>query len=101
MDNAKKHKKILGLNPLMWLLIVVFVFLQYELWFQSDGILKMMSLHHQVAAQDQKNAQLEQKNSVLTSQVSQLQNSTAAVEASARNELGMIKKGETYYRVVQ
>jgi len=46
-------------------------------------------------------ARLEQRNQALAADVAELKSGEAAVEDRARAELGMIKPGETFYRVVE
>ena len=47
------------------------------------------------------NAGLRQRNDALAAEVQDLKSGEAAVEERARSELGMIKPGETFYRVVE
>ena len=54
-----------------------------------------------MAAQQAENARLEQRNQALAADVAELKSGEAAVEDRARAELGMIKPGETFYRVVE
>ena len=58
------------------------------------------ALRAQVAAQTHENAGLKQRNDALAAEVRDLKSGVAAVEERARSELGMIKPGETFYRVV-
>ena len=44
---------------------------------------------------------LKQRNAALAAEVEDLKSGEAAVEDRARSELGMIKPGETFYRVVE
>ena len=44
---------------------------------------------------------LQYRNDALAAEVEDLKSGEAAVEERARNELGMIKPGETFYRVVE
>ena len=44
---------------------------------------------------------LQQRNDALAAEVEDLKSGEAAVEERARSELGMIKPGETFYRVVE
>ena len=46
------------------------------------------------------NLRLQQRNEALAAEVEDLKSGGAAVEERARSELGMIKPGETFYRVV-
>jgi cell division protein FtsB len=82
------------------LLILLLVFLQYRLWFETGGILDMLRTRKTLAIQAQVNDALKKRNEKLALQVHYLQASNAAVESRARGELGMIKKDEVFYQVV-
>ena len=58
-------------------------------------------LEAQVAHQTQDNEGLRQRNQALAAEVKDLKDGEAAIEERARSELGMIKPGETFYRVVE
>lgn len=83
------------------LLIVLIILIQYRLWFDAGGILAMQRLKKQLALQTAQNNQLKQRNDDLVNQVQHLQTNQDAIESRARQELGMIKKGETFYQLVQ
>lgn len=83
------------------LLVILLLFLQYRLWFDSGGILDMLRLKKRLAQEVQKNEQLKQRNDSLMRQVIYLQKNQDAIESRARQELGMIKKGETFYQTVE
>jgi len=74
--------------------------LQYRLWVGDGGIFDTRRLQQVVDQQSESNTQLQLRNSVLEAEVADLHNSGAAIEAHARSELGMIRKGETFYLVV-
>lgn len=74
--------------------------LQYRLWVGDGGIFDTRRLQKVVDEQAESNTQLQLRNSVLEAEVADLRNSGAAIEAHARSELGMIRKGETFYLVV-
>lgn len=82
-------------------LVILFIFLQYCLWFQSGGIRDMMQLKKQYKVEALQNEQLKKRNQKLIAQVKHLQKNNEAVESRARYELGMVKKGETFYQVVK
>jgi cell division protein FtsB len=89
------------LNILAAALFAVLFFLQYRLWFESDGIRDMMQLKKNLSKQTDENEKLKKLNEDLMFQVQRLQNSKDAAESRARNELGMIKKDETFYQIVK
>jgi len=74
--------------------------LQYRLWVGDGGVFETRHLQQTVYQQSQANTQLQLRNSVLQAEVADLRNSGAAIEAHARSELGMIRKGEAFYLVV-
>jgi cell division protein FtsB len=83
------------------LLVIFFLFLQYRLWLEPGGILDMLYLKKHLAQESQENVQLKKRNEALKHQVLYLQKNQNAIESRARQELGMIKKGETFYQVVE
>jgi cell division protein FtsB len=82
------------------ILILLFVWLQYKLWYTDGGLLELWSLKQTIAEQQNTNAALEAKNKVLAAEVEDLKLGTAAIEERARDELGMIKEEETFYQIV-
>lgn len=81
-------------------LILVFLLLQYRLWFGDGSLSEVVQLSAELEVQKQKLKQLEERNRKLEAQVLDLQNGFDAYEEKARNDLGMIKKGETFYQLV-
>jgi cell division protein FtsB len=59
-----------------------------------------MMLEAQVANQERDNEGLQQRNDALAAEVKDLKEGQSAIEERARSELGMIKPGEKFYRVV-
>jgi len=76
------------------------LFLQYRLWFDSGGIRDMLKLKQALTKQVAVNDTLKKHNAELTFQIARNHHSVDATEARARNELGMIKEGETFYQIV-
>ena len=85
---------------LLLLLIAMLAVLQYHLWTGEGGRGSVAALEQAVAQQNRENAGLQQRNDALQAEVEDLKSGEAAVEERARSELGMIKPGETFYRVV-
>lgn len=81
-------------------LLVVLLLMQYRLWIQPGGIVDLLRLRKQLVIEQHENDNLKKRNQLLLNQVQHLQNNNEAVESRARDELGMIKKGETFYQVV-
>ncbi|AOH37487.2 cell division protein FtsB [Luteimonas sp. JM171] len=91
----------------LWMVLLVLVlllgWLQYRLWFGTGGAGQVAQLQEQVAQQAHQNDGLRERNAALAAEVADLKSPTgeAAVEERARSELGMIRPGETFYRVVE
>ena len=88
-------------NILFATLTILLIFLQYRLWFESGGIRDMLRLRQTLALQTMENEKLKKRNEELLFQIQRLQNSKDATESRARNELGMIKKGEKFYQIIK
>lgn len=86
-----------------WAVVVLFTLfclLQYRLWFGKNSVPDYVSLKNEVALQVIHNANLKQRNNLLKADIEDLQMGLDAVEERARNELGLIKQGETFYRIL-
>ena len=77
-----------------------FGLLQYRLWFGKNSIPDYFSRKQEVHTQALQNANLAQRNALLNADISDLKIGLEAIEERARNELGLIKKGETFYRIL-
>lgn len=85
---------------LIMALIFVFIGLQYRLWFGDGSLSEVIQLTTELEVQKQKLLDLEERNRKLEAQVLDLQRGFDAYEEKARNDLGMIKKGETFFQIV-
>jgi len=86
---------------LVWLLVVLLVLLQYKLWVGDGSFAEVWDLYQQVETQREANQQLRERNQALEAEVQDLKQGLGAVEERAREELGMIKKGETFYQIIE
>jgi cell division protein FtsB len=89
------------LRVLVLVLVVMLAWLQYRLWFGAGGQGELAQLREAMARQERDNDGRQQRNDALAAEVEDLKSGEAAVEERARSELGMIKPGETFYRVVE
>lgn len=93
--------KLLNWRWTLLLLAVLLAWLQYKFWFGPGNSGEVMMLEGQVQHQQRDNDGLRQRNAALAAEVRDLKEGEAAVEERARSELGMIKPGEKFYRVVE
>lgn len=89
-----------GLALVLLLLITLLAWLQYRLWFGAGGAEQVNELRARVEQQARQNEGLGQRNAALAAEVADLKSGEAAIEERARGELGMIRPGEVFYRVV-
>ena len=79
---------------------LLFLVLQYDLWIGEGSLATVWQLQQGISEQKNENKKIQQRNESLVAEVNDLKKGNAAIEERARNELGMIKKGETYIQVV-
>jgi cell division protein FtsB len=86
---------------LLGLLVVLLVLLQYRLWVGDGSLAEVWGLYQQVEAQRQENRRLQERNQALEAEVTDLKQGLEAIEERAREELGMVREGETFYQVIE
>lgn len=71
--------------------------------FEAGGASDVAELQNRIEQQQQENQGLQQRNDALAAEVRDLKRTDGgeAIEDRARSELGMIKPGEVFYRVVE
>lgn len=81
-------------------LIVLLALLQYRLWFGKNSISDYRHMQQQITQMTEQNARLTQRNLLLRADIDDLKSGEESLEERARNELGLIKQGETFFRIV-
>ncbi|MGF1698228.1 cell division protein FtsB [Vibrio kyushuensis] len=81
-------------------LTLLFGWLQYELWFGKNGIIDFNLVNSDIQAQHQVNDNLQARNAEMFAEIDDLRQGLDAIEERARHELGMVKEGETFYRLL-
>jgi cell division protein FtsB len=90
-------------QPLLWLLGLLLILLgslQYRLWFAPGSLAEQHRLEVQLQEQTEVNRKLRERNAVVEREVLELQTGTRGLEQRAREQLGLIREGETFYLVV-
>jgi len=88
---------LLALLPVLGLLVWV----AWQLMTGQGGRPDVALLEARVAAQKVDNERLRARNQALAADVEDLKSGREAVEERAREELGMVRPGETFYQVVE
>ena len=83
------------------LLFALLVLLQYRLWLSDEGYRGVWRLEEAVEARQTENQRLTERNRALAAEVENLEKGLEAAEEIARSELGMIRRGETLFQVVE
>ena len=83
------------------ILAILLLLLQYPLWIGKGSWLKVWDTNRQLVEQQQLNQQTRARNTVLDAEVRDLKQGTEAVEERARSELGMIKRDEVFYQILE
>jgi cell division protein FtsB len=82
------------------LLLVMLAGLQYRLWIAEGGVAHTQRLKNERAARLLELDSLRARNAAMDAEIRDLKSGVAAIEARARSTLGMIRKNETFYFVV-
>ncbi len=88
------------LRTLIFCLIGLVLVLQYALWFGKSNAVDLVHLRRSVSELEKENLSLRERNNRLHADVNEIKNRVEAIEARAREQLGLIMPGETYYQVV-
>ena len=85
---------------LIAILIVVLIGLQYRLWIGEHSFAHRSSLMNKIEQQQAENNRLRERNGVLEREVNDLKSGLDAIEERAREQMGMIKEGETFFMLI-
>lgn len=85
---------------LLFALALAFLVLQYRLWFGDGSLSEVVQLSEELKRQKQRLRELEVRNRRLEARVLDLQQGYDAYEERARQDLGMIRRGETFYQII-
>lgn len=81
--------------------ILLLLILQYRLWFDDSGLIASFRLEKQIESLSKQNQQAQKRNQDLLDEVQDLHRGTEMLEESAREDLGLVKKGEKFYLFIE
>jgi len=85
-----------------WVILGYFLFLGfYKLFFSDESVITYLELKDKISQQESINKAKSDINLALYAEVDSLKHGYSAVEERARNDLGLIKKGEIFYQIVE
>ena len=85
---------------LTFIFVTLILVLQYPLWLGKGGWLNVISLQKQIDQQLKVNELIKSENDILYAVVQDLKNGTDVIEGKARFDLGLIKKNETFFLII-
>ena len=88
------------LRTLIFCLLGIVLALQYALWFGKSNVVDLIHLGRSVLQLETENLSLRERNNRLHAEVNEIKNRVEAIEARAREHLGLIMSGETYFQVL-
>jgi cell division protein FtsB len=83
------------------LLIALLAVVHAQLWFGRGSVGNVAALQHRLEEQRLRNAQAQQANERLASEVRDLKEGLDMVEEKARGELGMVKPNEIFVQIAK
>jgi len=82
------------------ILIVLTFWVQYHIWYGKKGQQKLSELQTKITEQKIYNLSLKKQNRALKHEIYLLRNNPSVLEEKAREQLGLIKDGEIFYRII-
>ena len=89
------------MRRLSQLFLLLVLLLQYQLWLGEQNRFDSRRMERELATMELELQQLQQRNSRLHAEVRDLKQGVAAYEELARSDLGYIREGEIFFRVVE
>lgn len=87
-------------RALLVVLLVLLALVQYRLWIGDNSLAERERLRQEIAQQQLEIERLRARNEVVAREVEALKDGLEEIEARAREELGLIKDGETFYLIL-
>jgi cell division protein FtsB len=81
--------------------VIIAAALVYLFVFSKYGYLRMRELQQKNAELEDRVSEVESENEKLQTEIGRLEDDMEAVERLAREELGLVKEGETIYRFIE
>jgi cell division protein FtsB len=88
------------MRTLTGILLGLLLLVQYPLWLGKGSWLQVWDTQQQLLQQQQINAKLIARNAAMYAEVRDLKQGLGAIEERARNELGMVRKNEIFYQIL-
>ena len=90
---------LVGMKVLIGAAALTLAVLQYSIWFGQSGHFAQLRMQADLTQHQERAAVLKQRNRILTAEVLALKEDRGVLEARARRDLGMVKRGEVFYLI--
>ncbi len=103
-SETNRSRSMPSMRSPYWLFVVLILLLgglQYRLWVGEGSLAQVSGLNKQIAEQQGENQRLLERNRILEAEVMELKQGMETVEERARQELGMVKEGETLFQLTE
>lgn len=85
---------------LIAILLLLLSVLQYRLWVGEGSLAHAHRLEGDIAKQKSENNLMRERNRILDVEVEELKTGLDTIEERARNDIGLIKKDETFFMIM-
>ncbi len=99
--NSPASEDLESMRWLLFVLLLLLAVLQYRLWFAEGSLAEQHRLELQIEEATRVNSELQARNAILEREVMELQTGNKGLEQRAREQLGLVREGETFYHIVE
>lgn len=85
---------------LLAILVILLAALQYRLWIGDGSLAHAHRLENEIKIQQAENDRMRERNRILDVEVEELKTGLDTIEERARNDIGLIKKDETFFMIL-
>lgn len=85
---------------LLAVLVILLAALQYRLWIGDGSLAHAHRLENEITIQQAENDRMRERNRILDVEVEELKTGLDTIEERARNDIGLIKKDETFFMIL-
>ncbi|MBX3638933.1 MAG: cell division protein FtsB [Nitrosomonas sp.] len=89
------------MKSLAIVLMMLIALIQFPLWTGKGGWFQVHTIEQDIIQTQEENLKLQNRNMIFHAEINDLKQGTDAIEERARNDIGMIKKNEIFFQIVE
>lgn len=101
MQAGRRSTNSVDMRWLTLIFVALIAALQYPLWLGKGSWLRVWEVDREVVQQKETNQKLRERNASLDAEVRDLKQGYEAIEERARSELGMVRRNEIFFQVLE